>query len=95
MLYYRTPIPNIVVASTILQCLGAGCPIVGNVSRYTELLGKQIFKYSNTKELFEAIRHVFDQNGDYKEVMQTAEEYVKKTSATEIVKQFIDLYKKL
>ncbi len=95
LLYYRIPTPHIVVASTILQCLGAGCPILGNETRYTEIFEDEIFKYSNTKELVKAIEHVFNQDEEYKKVIKSAKSYVDKTSAKEVSKQFLELYRKL
>ena len=95
LLYYRKPVSNIVVASSILQCLGAGCPIIGNHSRYTEMFNNEIFEYKNSQELVSCIREVFEQRKQYKLVMENMKKYVIKNSSEKIAKKIIDLYKKI
>ncbi len=95
LLYYRKPIPHIVVASTILQCLGAGCAILGNKTRYTEMFDNEIFKYDNEKELQAGIREIFNQTDKHLSVIESAKKYVINNSCRNISQKFIDLYKKL
>lgn len=95
LLYYRNPIPHIVVASTILQCLGAGCPVVGNNTKFTEKFEGEIFKYDNEDDLKKNIKHVFDQTQEYKSVLEKAQKYVVENSCENIAKKFMELYEKL
>jgi hypothetical protein len=95
MLYYRKSTPNIVVASTILQCLGAGCPIVANDTRYTELYCNEIFKYNNPEEINQAIENIFGESDKCKEVLVSSKKYTEKNSSASIAGEFIKLYNKL
>ena len=95
MLYYRDQTENVVVASTILQCLGAGCPIVANNSRYTELLEDEIFKYSNKEELVTAFKDIFDNSKRHKTILQNAKQYVELNSVQAVSLKFIQLKKNL
>ncbi len=95
LLYYRKPISHIVVASTIFQCLGAGCAILGNKTKYTELFDNEIFKYDNEKEMKTNIKEIFNQTDKYFSVIESAKKYVLKNSSKNIAQKFIDLYKKL
>lgn len=95
LLYYRQLTPHIVVASTIMQCLGAGCPIVANVSRFTETFNNEIFKFNNQKELLSGIKHIFDETDVYNQVMASAKDYVTRCSQDAVAKKFIELYKTL
>ena len=95
LLYYRKQVSFIVVASTILQCLGAGCPILGNSSRYTEMFNNEIMKYDSKKEMLENIRNIFDQTAAYKKMLISAEKYSKTHSDKKIAEKFIQLYKKI
>ncbi|MBN1899382.1 MAG: hypothetical protein JW827_11440 [Spirochaetes bacterium] len=95
MIYYRDPLPHVVVGSTVLQCLGAGCAILGNKTRFTESFGQEIFKYDNPEEMVQAIREVFNESEQYKKVIKMAKKYSVANSSREVAKKFIALYKKL
>jgi len=95
MLYYRNQVLGIVVASTILQCIGAGCPIISNDTRYTELLDDEIFKFSNHGEMMDALVDVFDKTKRYRNTMKSAKDYVNKNSARATAEKFLKLYEQI
>lgn len=95
LLYYREPRPYIVVASTISQCIGAGCPILGNNSKYTEMFDNEIFKYDNPEELLSRIKEIFEESKKYKLIMENAKKYTLENSSEQIAKKFIKLYESL
>jgi UDP-N-acetylglucosamine:LPS N-acetylglucosamine transferase len=86
---------QVVVSSTVFQCLGSGCPIVAFDSNYVECFENEVMKYSTPEELSEKIRSIFDETKEYKNMMKTAEDYVKKNSAHIIGKKYIELFNSL
>jgi glycosyltransferase involved in cell wall biosynthesis len=95
MLYFSERVENVVVASTILQTLGAGCAIIGNRTRYTEGFTTEIFKYTTPEEMAVALREVFTRSSNYRRVLASAKRYTQTNSSREIAGQFIDLYCRL
>jgi hypothetical protein len=95
LLYYRDHVKGAVVASTITQCLGAGCPVVGNATRYTEPHSDEIFKYNSDDEMVDALCNIFDETEKCRRVIAKAEEYVNKTSARKTAEHFVELYEEL
>ncbi|MBU1077979.1 MAG: hypothetical protein KKH98_11845 [Spirochaetes bacterium] len=95
MLYYRDQVPFIVVGSTVLQCLGSGCPIIGNETKFTEIFDNEIFKYTDKEEFISGIKEAFRESKKYKSILENAKKYSLKNSSEEIAKKFIELYKKL
>lgn len=95
LFYFRDPVQHIVVASTILQCLGSGCPVLGNISRFTEMFEHEIFKYSNPYDIISNMREIFDKTDVYKDTMNNAKKYTIKNSSVQIAKKFIELYHKI
>jgi len=95
LLYHRESKPHVVLASTIFQCLGSGCPIVASESNFTELHGEEILKFSNSEELKQAVIDVFEQTDRYKKTIEKAKEFATKNSAEEVAKKFIKLFENL
>jgi hypothetical protein len=92
LIFNKKSASNVVVSSTILQCLGSGCPIVARDSNYVEYLDKEVMKYSSEEELKKKLCAIFDESKEYKTTMKAAEEYVKSNSAQAIGKQYIELF---
>jgi hypothetical protein len=84
---------HVVVSSTVLQCLGSGCPIVARDSNFVEYLDKEVMKYSGEEELKKKLCSIFDESKEYKTTMNAAEEYVKKKSTQ--AKLYIALFSTL
>ncbi len=95
LLYNKKSADHIVVASTIFQCLGSGCPIVARDSNYVEFFDKEVLKYKDFDEFKEKVKVVFNEGKEFKEVERYAEEYVKKNSGTEVAKKFINLFEEI
>ena len=69
--------PNIVVSSTVALCLGSGCPIVINRSRYTETLGREVFIYRDPWELKSILERILSGKltVDFETVSRVLEEH--------------------
>lgn len=83
---------NIVVSSTVFQCLGALTPIVVPEVGYVELMDKEIVKYKNRGDLKEKVIRLIEEEDLKEEVLRHAEQYVKENSAEKIAKKFIRLF---
>ena len=83
---------NIVVSSTVFQCLGALTPIVVPDVRYVELMDKEIVKYKNREDLKQKVIRLIEDENLKDEVLRHAEQYVKDNSAEKIAKRFIKLF---
>jgi len=95
LIFNKESASNVVVSSTVLQCLGSGCPIVARDSNYVEYLDKEVMKYSSEEELKKKLCSIFEESKEYKTTMKVAEEYVKRNSAQAIGKQYIELFNSL
>ncbi len=83
---------NIVVSSTVCQCLGALTPIVAPDVRHVEQMDKEIVKYKNRSELKAKVIRLIEEEGFKKEVLRHAERYVRENSAEKIANEFISLF---
>ncbi|MBA7511495.1 hypothetical protein ES705_03491 [subsurface metagenome] len=83
---------DIVVSSTVFQCLGALTPIVAPEVGYVELMGKEIVKYKNREELKEKVIRLIEEEDLKEEVLKHAEQYVKENSVEKIAKKFIRMF---
>ena len=95
LIFNKKSASHVVVSSTVLQCLGSGCPIVARDSNYVEYLDKEVMKYTGEEELKKKLCAIFDESKEYKTTMKAAEEYVKRNSAQAIGKLYIDLFNSL
>jgi glycosyltransferase involved in cell wall biosynthesis len=95
LIFNKKSASHVVVSSTVLQCLGSGCPIVARDSNYVEYLDKEVMKYSSEEELKKKLCSIFDESNEYKITMKAAEKYVKMNSAQAIGKQYIELFNSL
>lgn len=83
---------DIVVSSTVFQCLGALTPIVVPEVGYVELMDKEIVKYKNREALKEKVIRLIEDEDLKEEVLRHAEQYVIENSAEKIAKKFIRLF---
>lgn len=86
---------GVVVPSSALMGIGAGCPIIAPCSNFFEIFDKEVLKYSRPKELRENIIEVFNKGEKYKETKKAAKKFVEKNNPREIAKKYIKLFKKL
>jgi len=82
----------IVVSSTLCQCLGALTPIVAPDVRYVELMGKEVVKYRDRKELKDKVIRLIEEEDYKREVLWHAEQYARANSAEKIATEFIGLF---
>ena len=88
----KTYQPHVVISAIVLQCLGSGCPIIARDSNAVETLHKEILKFESENEFGDCLIDVLERGEKYKQTVQSAKEYVKKNSAGEVAKQFIELF---
>lgn len=86
---------NIVVSSTVCQCLGALTPIVAPNVRHVELMGKEIVKYKNREDLKEKVIRLIEDEDLKEEVLRHAEQYVKESSVEKIANKFIRMFEEV
>ena len=88
----RPETEDIVVSSTVFQCLGALTPIVVPEVRYVELMDKEIVKYKNREDLKEKVIRLIEDKDLKEEVLRHAEHYARENSAEKIAKKFVRLF---
>jgi glycosyltransferase involved in cell wall biosynthesis len=70
LIFNKESASNVVVSSTVLQCLSSGCPIVARDSNYVEYLDKEVMKYSSEEELKKKLCSIFEESKEYKTTMR-------------------------
>ena len=91
-LYPKPTQSQVVVPSTIFQCLGSLCPIVAYDSNFVSNFSDEIFKYKNDKELESALVEIFDQGKKYKKLQSSVKTYLQKYSSVQVAKIFEKLF---
>jgi len=91
LIYHRDSSVDVVVASTIYVCMGAGCPILASASNFVETLKREVLKY---KRLDEFEKLLLKKEGKLESVVEAATKYVNRNSADKIAMKFIRLFKK-
>jgi DNA-binding transcriptional LysR family regulator len=86
---------NIVVSSTVFQCLGSGTPIVIPDTRYVEEeMDKEVVKYrpNDRAHLKMQILRLIEEENLRKATVKAAEKYVRENSAQKIAEKFMALF---
>lgn len=85
---------NVVVSSTVFQCLGSGTPIVIPDTRYVEKLDKEVVKYrpNDRAHLNMQVSRLIKEETFTKATVNAAEKYVRGNSAQKIAQRFMDLF---
>ncbi len=85
---------NLVVSSTVFQCLGSGIPIVIPDTRYVEELDKEVIKYlpNDRTHLKMQVSRLMEEENFRKATVNAAEKYVRRNSAQKIAERFMDLF---
>jgi glycosyltransferase involved in cell wall biosynthesis len=91
---------NVVVSSTLFQCLGSLTPTIVPNTRHFEVLPaingqKPAVIYRDVEDLREKIVMLVEDEDYRKKVIKAAERYVEENRSDRIARRFIDLYKKL
>ncbi len=94
LIYHRDSSVDIVVASTIYQCMGAGCPILASDTNFVETLNREVLKYRNLNELQRLLLDP-DLKDRLRSTVEAAIKYANHNSAVKIAKKFIQLFKRL
>ncbi len=90
----KAPSSNIVVSSTVFQCLGSGTPIVIPDTRYVEELDKEVDKYrpNDRTHLKSQVSRVLNEEVFNKATVNAAQKYVRENSAQKIAEKFMALF---
>lgn len=93
----KAPSSEIVVSSTVFQCLGSGTPIVIPDTRYVELLDKEVVRYRphDRAHLKSQVSRLLNEESFRKATVTAATEYVQENSAHKIAEKFVDLFRSL
>ena len=86
---------NIVVSSTVFQCLGSGTPIVIRDTRYVEeLKNGEVVKYQpyDISDLKKQVLRLINEDDFREKTLKAAKKYVEQNSAQKITESFINLY---
>ncbi|MCZ2846249.1 MAG: hypothetical protein O2U61_07140 [Candidatus Bathyarchaeota archaeon] len=86
---------GVVVCSTALSLVGAGCPIIVPDSKFFETFKSGVFKYKNKKELVKKIITVFKKGKRYKKTLGKMKKFVVNNNPRKIAQKYINLFKKL
>jgi len=82
---------EVVVSSVVHMCLGSLTPIVTTATKYVEMLGKEVIKYSDLSELKDRLRAVFEDRDLVSETIREAERRVKEDSPEKITDKYVKL----
>lgn len=89
---------NIVVSSTVFQCLGSGTPIIIRDTRYVEeLKNGEVVKYQphDISDLKKQVLRLINEDDFREKTIEAAKKYVEENSAQKIAESFINLYNSL
>ena len=92
MIYNKHSRPSGVVASTVNQCMGSGCPIIALDSNFVYPFHHEVTKYRNYYELEDILVDVFEQGKRYQEQQRAIEEYLADKSAEPTAEKFLQLF---
>jgi len=88
-------VEGVVVCSTALSLVGAGCPLIVPDSRFFETFKSGVFKYKNKRKLKKNIITVFKKEGRYKKTLDEMKKFVANNNPRKIAQEYINLFKKL
>ncbi|MFH1837072.1 MAG: hypothetical protein ABH862_03025 [Candidatus Omnitrophota bacterium] len=92
LVYPKTSKPSVVIASTISQCMGSGCPVIALDSNFVYPLNDEVIKYRDSHEFTEGIIDIFEKGEKYKTQQKAIEEYLKDNSGAAVAEKFIKLF---
>ncbi len=95
MLYNKRSNPNVVVGSTIFQCLGSGCPILTLDSNFSYSFNNEVIKHHDFYELEENLADVFEKGPKYHAQQEATLAYLNENSARPTAEKFLELFKDL
>ena len=95
LLYPKASKPQVVVSSTIFQCMGSLCPIVAYDSNFVSMFSDEVFKYKNNKELELCLTEIFEQGKKYKKLISSVKKYLQKYSSVQVAQMFKKLFSDL
>ncbi|MBC7130281.1 glycosyltransferase family 1 protein, partial [Candidatus Bathyarchaeota archaeon] len=95
----KSPVPYVVVSSTLYMCLGSLCPTVVPDTRHFETLpsgnNSPVIKYQDVEDLKNKLIKLLEEDNYRQEVVSAAEKYVKANSVEVVAEKFINLFNEL
>lgn len=95
MLFHKGSKPNVVVSSTIHQCIGSGCPTLAFRSNFCDYFGDEVVKYDSLKDFPKRLRDLLDRGPLYKKQQKALVPFLKNYDGTAVAKEFIKLFRSL
>lgn len=95
LLYPKQSQSQVLVPSTIFQCIGSLCPIVAYDSNFVSEFSDEILKYNDNNELESHLDDIFKQGKKYKKLMFSVKTYLKKYSSVQVAQMFEKLFLEL
>jgi len=95
LIYPKPSVSQVVISSTIFDCMGSLCPIIAYDSNFVSMFSDEIFKYKNNKELELSLTEVFEQGKKYKRLLSSVKAYLQKYSSVQVAKMFEKLFSEL
>ncbi|MBD3379761.1 MAG: hypothetical protein GF408_04795 [Candidatus Omnitrophica bacterium] len=95
LLYNKPASESAVVASTVFQCLGAGCPIVARDSSFVYSFDREVLKYRNYYELEDCVRDVLERGRRFREYQDAFDGYMEENGAHAVAGKFLQLFDEL
>ncbi|MFC1570402.1 hypothetical protein ACFL4E_01325 [Candidatus Omnitrophota bacterium] len=95
MVYNKHSKPTVVLASTVFQCMGSGCPIISLDSNFVYNFHREVLKYKNFYELEDIMVDVFEKGEKFQKQQQAVKDYLEDYSAEPIADRFLKLFETL
>jgi len=95
MIYNKHSKPTVVLASTVFQCMGSGCPIISLDSNFVYNFNREVLKYKNFFELEDLVVDVFEKGEKFQQQQQAIKDYLEDYSAEPIADRFLKLFETL
>lgn len=95
LIIYRNPCDGVVISSSAFQCLGSGCPILANESRFFEKLKEVVLIFRNLWEFKKLLIDILNKGEKYKSSQNALEDFMKRNSAEIVAKDYIELFIRL
>jgi hypothetical protein len=95
MIYNKHSSMMVVVASSVFQCIGSGCPILVRDSNFVHSFGREVLRHEHYYELEDNLIDVFEKGKKYQRQQKAVEDYLEDNAAEPTAEKFLKLFKDL
>ncbi len=95
LIYPKPSKAGVVVASTVFQCMGSGCPTIALDSNFVYPFNNEVLKYKDEHGFTENVVDVFEKGEKYQAQQAAIEKYLKENSSEAVAEKFIKLFEKM